>query len=324
MPIFYLVLKQMVVMFLFMAVGFVLRKKKILPEGTDKVISKLELFVFLPAMNFYSQINNCTLETFKDNLPFIIAGAVIVVASIVLAYPVSNLLIKRRKGESSDVSYKRNVYRYGLAFANFGFIGNFLVREIWGEMGLFTYTLFTFFLSVGCYAWGLAILVPNESSEKQTLGTVMKRISTPPLIALVLGAVLGLFGAAEYIPDFIQNALSSASDCMGPSAMILAGFVVGGYNFKSIVLDKKIYLLSVIRLILIPAVFLSALKLLNLAYLVPYTLVALAAPLGLNTVVFPAAYGKDTKTGASMALVSTIISLLTIPLNYYVFCVLWV
>ena len=314
----------MVVMFLFMTVGFVLRKKKILPEGTDKALSKLEIFVFLPAMNFYNQLNNCTPKSFCENYPLVITGGVLVIISILLAYPLSRLFVKKREGEERSISYKRNIYKYAIALANFGFIGNFLVLEIWGEVGLFRYSLFTFCLSIACYAWGLAILAPSDKGDSGKLRAAVGRICTPALIALVLGALLGLFGVGRYMPDFIGRLFLGASDCMGPCAMLLAGFVIGGYSFKSIVSDKKIYLVSILRLIVIPGVILCALKLLELDFAVPYALVAFAAPLGLNTVVFPAAYGEDTKTGASMALISTVISLATIPLMYYIFFILWV
>ena len=47
-----------------------------------------------------------------------------------------------------------------------------------------------------------------------------------------------------------------------------------------------------------------------------------ATPMGLNTIVFPAAYGGDTETGASMAMISHTLSVVTIPLMYLVFVVL--
>ena len=51
-------------------------------------------------------------------------------------------------------------------------------------------------------------------------------------------------------------------------------------------------------------------------------LIAFATPLGLNTIIYPAAYGGDTKTGASMAMVSHTLSVITIPFMYFVFIVL--
>lgn len=322
MEIFYLVLQQMAVMFLFMVVGYALRKMKILPEGTDKVLSKLELFVFLPAMNFYNQLKNCTPETFSENYRLIIMGGVLVVIGVALAYPISRLII-RRGGDGEDLSYKRNIYRYALAIANTGFFGNFLVLNIWGEKGLFEYTLFTFCITVVIYSWGLAILMPAGGKAKNGAKSLLKRVCTPALISLVLGATLGLVGTYQYVPSFILTTLSGASECMGPSAMILSGFVIAGYDLKRIACQRAVYVASLFRLIIIPGLFLTALKLLSLDFALPYAFVAFASPLGLNTIVVPASYGKDTKTGASMALISTAISLLTLPLNYYIFFVLW-
>ncbi|MBR5479926.1 MAG: hypothetical protein IKU84_07075, partial [Clostridia bacterium] len=111
--------------------------------------------------------------------------------------------------------------------------------------------------------------------------------------------------------------------CQGPVAMILAGFVIGGYNLKELLLDGKVYLATLFRLILIPAVMLLVLKALGAGEeLMVLTLIAFGTPLGLNTIVFPAAYGGETKTGASMAMISHTLSVITIPLMYLVFIVL--
>lgn len=39
-----------------------------------------------------------------------------------------------------------------------------------------------------------------------------------------------------------------------------------------------------------------------------------AMPLGLNTIVFPAAYGRDETPGAAMAVISNLIGIVTVPL----------
>ena len=43
---------------------------------------------------------------------------------------------------------------------------------------------------------------------------------------------------------------------------------------------------------------------------------ATATPLGLNTVVFPEAYGGNPETGASMAMISHTLCVISIPLMY--------
>lgn len=106
-------------------------------------------------------------------------------------------------------------------------------------------------------------------------------------------------------------------------SLVLAGFVIGGYDIKSLVSDKKVYIVSVFRLIIIPAIIMFILRALgtNESVMV-LALIAYATPLGLNTIVYPAAYGGDTGTGASMTMISHTLSVVTIPLMYLIFAVL--
>ena len=107
---------------------------------------------------------------------------------------------------------------------------------------------------------------------------------------------------------------------MSPLAMILTGFVVADFSIKKLASVKRIYLASILRLIVLPLAFVLILKLLKTDdTIVMLTLCATAMPLGLNTVVFPAAYGGDTTLGASMALISHLISIVTIPIMFSLF-----
>ena len=59
---FKIVLNQMMVLFLFIMVGYFLRKKSILPDNADNVISKLEVNVIVPCLSFITFANRCTLD----------------------------------------------------------------------------------------------------------------------------------------------------------------------------------------------------------------------------------------------------------------------
>ena len=84
--------------------------------------------------------------------------------------------------------------------------------------------------------------------------------------------------------------------------------------------NKKVYIVSALRLIVIPAVFVTALRLVGAdKIVVTLALVLLSTPLGMNTIVYPASFGGDTKTGASMTMISSILSIITIPLMYLIF-----
>lgn len=321
MDVFFLVLNQMLLMAILIVAGYTLRKKNIVPKGAGSILSKTETFLFVPALNLINQINKCTPQTFRENSRLMLYGLVLVIVAIGLSYPLSKIFVFKTNGDPKLI-YRQNVYKYAMAFSNYGFMGNFLVLGVWGEDMFFKYTMFTFPLTVFCASWGLYVLIPKEKSTG-LLQNLKKGLLTPPLIALVTGMILGLVGAKPFIPTFLLNALDNASKCMGPVAMVLAGIVIGEYEIKKLISNKKVYLASLFRLIIIPTVVLMALKVLGTAdEILCLALVAFACPLGLNTIVYPATYGGETETGASMAVISNILAIITLPLMYYVFMVL--
>ena len=165
--------------------------------------------------------------------------------------------------------------------------------------------------------WAGVIGVDRGAADIKAVKSVLKRMFTPSIIAVFVGLIAGLTNISGYVPQFVTTVLEGGAVCMGPVAMILAGIVIGGYDLKEIVKNKKVYLATLMRLIVIPTVFVLGLRLLGADVDVrTLALIAVGTPIGLNTVVYPAAYGGDTKTGASMALISHALSVITIPLMY--------
>jgi len=298
-----------------------LRKKRILPENSHTTMSKLETFAFVPALTLFNQMTNCTVETFTANAKLILYGLIIVLLSVAAAYPISKLFIKKAS-RSSELLYQRNIYRYALTFSNYGFMGNFIILGVWGDELFYKYTLFTFFVGIICSSWGLYVLVPKEHNA--SLWANLKRgLLTPPVIALVIGMTFGLLNLKRFVPEFLLTAFENAAACQGPVAMVLAGFVIGGYNLKELLTNKKVYAVTGLRLIVIPAVIMLILKLLGTSdEIMTLALICFGTPLGLNTIVYPAAYGGDTKTGASMTMISHTLCVISIPLMYLLFIVL--
>lgn len=307
MAVFFATLDPLLVLFLCIVAGFVLKKSNVLPADTEVVLSRLEKYLFLPAVNFSSFATYCTVSSLKENFSIIPYSLLSLFLAIVIAIPLSKAF------EKND-AYKRNIYKYSLAFANSGFMGNAIAPVILGgEEHLYKYLLFTLALSPAIYIWGINILTPPKYRSK----SLLKNIFTPPIIGLLLGAVIGITGIGQHMPSFITTPVTYFKNCMGPIAMLLTGFVIGGYSFKSLLSNKKIYIVSLFRLILIPAILASALYIAGASkYILSLLLIATATPLGLNTVVFPATYGSDTKIGASMAMISHTLCVITIPLMF--------
>lgn len=298
-------LVPMLTMFSCILVGFFLKRRKLVPENAGTVLSRLETCALVPALSLNTFSRNCTIEAIQENYLLMGFCIVCVLLSIGIAIPLSKLFAKS--------GYQRQVYKYALAFANFGFMGNAIVPLLFGEQVLFLYMLFTLPLSICCYSWGISQLIPGSA----TLRGVLKRVFNPSTVAMLLGAALGLTGVGKMLPGFLSQALSSLGACMGPVAMVLTGMVVGGYTAKELFLNGKVYIASALRLIVLPAILCAVLYFLGAdRQTMVLMLMAFATPLGLNTVVYAASYGADTRTGASMAIISHALSVLTIPLMY--------
>ena len=300
-------LNPMLVMCTCIIAGFILKKGDILPDNTDTVLSKLETKLLYPAQVLNTFLNYCTVASLKENMDLLIYSVPLLIVAMIVSVPLSRLFEKEE--------YQRNMYKYGLAFANSGFMGNAIVLAVFGEEMLYRYMIFTLPLQVGCYSWGISLLIPKD----QKSGSAFKRLLNPQFAAAVVGAAAGLVGISALLPQFFRNTLGNLSGCMGPISMVLTGFVVGKYDWKMLLRKKKVYGVTFLRLLVLPAVFLFVLWLCGADELcLTVCLFAYATPLGLNTVVFPAAYGSDTSTGASMAMISHALSVLTIPMMYAV------
>lgn len=296
----------MLVLFCCIVIGFVLNKKHLLPENGHTVLSKLENYVLVPALTLNTFMNYCTVESLSTQWKTVVLAAVAVLVAVGIAYLLA--------GRFEKDAYNKNIYRYAIAFGNFGFMGNAIVPAILGEEFLYPYMLFTLPLNIGVYTWGLTIMVPKGEGKKNPL----KNLLNPVVVGMLIGILLGLTGLR--LPAFLATTVGNLSACMGPLAMVLTGFVIGNFPLKALLSKKRVYLVTFLRLFVLPAFFVGLLWLLGADKLtLTLCLFAYATPLGMNTVVFPAAYGGDTTTGASMAMISHTLCVVTIPLMYAAF-----
>lgn len=301
-------LSPMLVMLACMIIGYIAKKTAVVPENTATVLSKLENFFLVPALIIKNFMEYCTVQSLSEQYKLVIYCCIAAALALIIALPLSKAFAK-------NDYYQQNIYKYALCVGNFSFMGNAIVPAILGEAHLYYYMLYTLPLNVLVYTWGVIILIPKGEDKKNPL----RNLINPIFISIIIGALLGLFGIKEYMPKFLTTTISNCAACMGPIAMILTGFVVGGYDFIRLLKRGRVYIASFLRLIVLPALFMGILWLCGAdKYTLTLTLFAFGTPLGLNTVVFPAAYGGDTQTGASMALISNTFCIVTIPLMYAV------
>ena len=306
----------MLTLFICIAIGFVLTKFKILPDGSSKVMAKLEIWIFCPALNFMTMVRFCTVESVGEHSINIILGIIGVSFSMGLAIFLSRFFAKRG-------SYERGVYAYAMAFANGGYMGDPIILALFGEMALSYYKLFYLPFSLMINSWGISVLTPSSGKKSN----VWRKLLNPPTVAMLAGIAVGLSGIGAYLPTFVTGSLDTLKACMGPVAMLLAGATIAKYNFLSMLKNKKVYAVTAIKLLLMPMLIVALIfgvkTLANVAFdlsidndVLFLAFFASASAIGLNTVVFPEAYGGDPESGAGLALVSHTLCVITIPLMY--------
>jgi len=297
---FYITINQLLVLFALMVCGYILKKKNVISDTTSNVLSQLEFYIFLPALSIKTFATNFHYDIIREKLYFVFVAIAILTVTYILAMCLSKLFSKDK--------LQQDVYTYSFTMPNFGYLGYPLVGAVFGEVALFNMMIFTIPYNLFAYTFGMHLLNPKKNWS-------VKKLLNPIMIALVIGIILGLSNIT--LPKFIADTTTMASNCMAPVAMILTGFVLAKKPVKDMVCNPKMYIASFIRLILIPVAIGTLLYFIGIrGSLLIVAVATLAMPAGLNSVVFPEAFGGDGETGAQLCFVSNSLGLLIIPIIF--------
>ena len=294
-------LSQIAYLFLLIGVGYTIMKVCKLPSNATNIVSKLVTTALMPSLILSNFMENFTLDRLKSSWQFALGGIILTVLSLSLAWLISGLTAKN--------SYLRRIHIYSLGFSNFGFMGTAVVSTLVPELFM-SYLIMCTPIWIVNYSWAVpGLLMPNEKGR----GFRPKNLLNPLFIAMLIGIVIGLSGI--HMPPFINTAISSLGKCMSPATMLLTGMCVAKIDVKRVLKIKSIYVLSFMRLLLMPLIFLGFLLIYKIDYGVALCATCvLSMPLGLNSVVIPESHGCDTSEASGMAIVSHLSSALTIPL----------
>ncbi len=312
MTVFLSTLNQMAFLMLLILIGYLLCKLNAVPAIGAGILSKLENNVFIPALVLGTFMKNFTRQRLNVAWQYFLGGFVLVALNIVLALFISRVMAKD--------DYTRKIYTYGLAFPNFAFMGNAVVSALFPDVFM-EYLIFTLPFWILIYLWGVpSLLIPSDDG-KRTLKDRLKTFLNPMFIGMLVGMVLGLLNPP--LPSFLQNSVNTLGNCMSPIAMLLTGLTIAKIDLKATFKDLSIYAVSLVRVLVLPAIAVVTISFLPLSEgLAICSACLMAMPLGLNTIVIPSAYGKDTSVAAGLALISHLLSCVSIPLIFMLYDVL--
>jgi len=305
---FLMTFQQMVRIVALLALGCLFNKSHLIPKSAEPVLSRFVTMLFLPCLTLYTYATECDFQSLITYSQWTLFGGAYTLVSLAIGYALAGRF-------SGGNEYLRGVYRYALAIPNTGAVAMPLVLAFFGTAGLFRYQMFTFFVGIATYTWGIMQLQPSHG--RHDLMFYIRRIFSANFVAMLIGIVLGLLNARAWMPTVVLNTVQELGDCYVIMALLLTGFSIADYPIHEVIGNVKIYVFSLLRLIILPVIFLILVKLVNADPMLSLMAVLSAAcPCGMNTVVYPAAYGEDCKPGASMVLISSILSVVTVPVMY--------
>ena len=282
-------------LFLMMAVGFVLTKKRMLGTQTLSQMSQLLLKVVAPCVVISSlQVD------FSAGLLKTMAVALAVIAATYVLYGILVHLLFKKQQEATRASL-----RFGTMFGNIGFMGLPLIQSVLGQEATIFCVMSLAIFNVSNWTYGVALMGDRISVKKAVLN--------PGVLSLAAGVLL--FVLQIRLPAPVLSAVEYMGSLNTPLAMVVIGGQMAGADLLATFREKRLYGAALVKLVLMPLLTLAALLPFHLDRLMFLTIVILSGcPTAGATSMFAQMFGKDTATAARMVTLSTLLSILTLPL----------
>ena len=284
-------------MFLLVAIGFFIRKKGIVnTEGRMNMID-LCLHITLPFNVLHS-----FLRKWDWNL-FIACGVILLLSVGFNAISVFFSAVLYKKQETN----RQKSLKYGTIISNSGFLGNPMVEGIYGSEGLLYAALFMLPVRIVMWTIGIAVFLKGRKEK------LWKNVLTHPCIVAIYAGVIIMVCGIQF-PTFVEKTIAGISGCNTPLSMMLIGMMLAEVKPKGLI-DKTMVFYTAIRLLVIPAVVFAITAFLPLdGMLRGITVIMAGMPAPITTALLSAKYGGDEKYATGMVFLSTILSLITLPL----------
>lgn len=294
-------IQQAVLLFALILIGFAAQKGRFLPGGTRSVLSDLVINVTLPCTMLSSVFSSDRLLSNGQVLLFLAVGAAFYLAMMLFALLVPKLL--HAPAEQSGI------YRYMTVFGNVGFMGIPVLRALIGADAVFLCSILNIIFNLTSYTYGQVQIAGSPELRKVSL----KMFLTPVMIASYLSLILYLLNWQP--PAGVSSVLSMLDAVTSPLAMLVIGCSLAAYSFRDIFLEGRVYLFSLIKLVLVPVLTWAVMKpWLHNELMLGVFVVSAAMPVATNATLMATKYKGNVKLAASGVFITTLLSLVTLPL----------
>ena len=284
-------------MFLLILTGYLLRRFGCITDAGKKCITDVLLYAILPCNIIKAFTTDLGSEHWRD---FAILLAVAIFVQIMALFICRFLYGMMRPGE-------KEVYQYATVCSNSGFLGNPLSEGVFGATGLLYASVFLLPQRVVMWTAGVSYFTKETDKKK----AYKKILLHPSMIATYLGFLIMILHLT--LPAPVYKAVLSLSNCTTAMTMMYIGTILVGVDFKHLITAKQLYY-NLIRLVLMPLVVYIGCHLLKIDPLITGVSVLLTSmPAGSTTSLLAAKYEADEVSAAKCVVLSTLFSIIAIP-----------
>lgn len=292
--------RRMVMLFFCMACGFCAAKGGVMDTQSNKKLSALVVNVANPMQILASALTGERLLSTGQTLRLAGLIALIYLALIALSFPAVRLLRVR--------DAERGLYRFMFIFSNTGFLGYPVVESLLGSGAAFYVTIFVLFFQLFCWSYGASLMRGAARFRFQW------KVLRQPCVAASLAA-FAVYLSGWQPPALLHQTVKYVGDITSPVVMLIVGCSLAQMRFKQIFGSWQIYALSALKLAAVPLLAYAVLRhVLTNEFALCVLTVLLCMPIATNTTILSYQYGADETAASSGVFVSTLLSLLTIPL----------
>ena len=292
----------MMTLFAIVIVGYVAGKLKYLGGDFDRQLSRLVINLTCPALILSSAMTG-ELPDREYILPLLLVSVITYAVLAVVAFLLPRYLTKKKTDEGA--------VGFALMFGNVGFMGYPVVASIFGHEAVFYAAVLNVVNTFAVFTVG-TILITGKQVEG---GRFQKKVlySTPMLSAYLTMLIVAL--RIEGIPQYVSQPLTMIGNITVPAALLIIGSSMSNLPLRALLGNVTVYATTLFRLVLLPiGVYYLCSALGFSSFVVSINTVVIAMPVATYGTILCLKYGKDTTMITQATFITTILSMLTIPL----------
>lgn len=297
----FILAKKILSLFLMMAMGVILVKSKVIRVEDSRSISLISLYLITPCAIFSAFQMAYTPQILKG---LILAAAAAIILHIIMII-LTRILERPMKLDA--------VEKASIIYSNAGNLIIPIVTAIFGKEWVIYSAGYLLVQTILLWSHGRMTVCGEKKVD------VRKIFMNINILAAVAGLVCFILGAM--LPAPMLDAVDSVGTMIGPSAMIVTGMLIGSMDFQKILSYRRLWFVSVLRLIIYPLIGVAFLKFSGITGLVPegatilmITLLAMTTPSASTVTQMAQVYGKDADYASAINVVTTLCCIFTMPL----------